>query len=307
MSAGLVPAGARNAAHFPRGSRPRCKYPPVPSSAPYGWPLPRLEAPVTAIRDALVAAPVAHADETSLHVNGTLHGLPVLSTNRLTAYSPHPKRGAEALDAFGLLSQFVGVLVYDHGSAYERYQCLHAFCNAHHLRELIAIAGRSPSQPWATDMITLLCQANAVVGETQAQDLETLPASNGEHLWARYDTILSKAEAGNPPRPCRPGTRGRVKQSPACNLVRRLRKRRNEVLRFLTDRRVPFDNNQAERGLRIPKLKQKASGCFRSDTGRRGLCRHPPLPPNSPQTIRRYFRLARPDLPGPPQYLNWSS
>jgi len=154
--------------------------------------------------------------------------------------------------------------MHDHGSAYERYQCLHAFCNTHHRRELPAIAERSPSQPWATDMITLLCQANAVVGGAQAQDLETLPASNGEHSRTRYDTIHSKAEVGNPPRP---GTRGRVKQSPACNLVRQLRKRRNEVLRFLTDRRVPFDNNQAERDLRMPKLKQKASGCFRSDTG----------------------------------------
>jgi len=164
----------------------------------------RLEAPVTVIHDALVAALVTHADETSWRVNGTLHGLPVLSTNRLTAYFPHPKRGAEALDAFGLLSQFVGVLVHDHGSDCQRYQCLHAFCNAHHLREPIAIAERSPSQPWATDMIT--CQANAVVGEAQDQDLETLPASNGEHLRTRYDTILSKAEAGNPPHPRRPGT-----------------------------------------------------------------------------------------------------
>jgi len=183
--------------------------------------------------------------KSSLHVNGTLHWLPVLSTNRLTAYFPHPKRGAEALDAFGLLSQFVGVLVHDHGSACQRHQCLHAFCNAHHLREPIAIAERSPSQPWATDMITLLCQANAVVGEAQAQDLETLPASNvnGEHLRTRYDTILSKAEAGNPPRPRCPGNHGRIKQFPACSLIRRLHERRNEVLRFLTDLRVPFDNN----------------------------------------------------------------
>jgi len=149
-----------------------------------------LEAPVTAIRDALVAAPVAHADETSQRVNGTLHWLPVLRTNRLTAYFPHPKRGAEALDAFGLLSQFVGVLVHDHGSACQRYQCLHVFCDAHHLCELIAIAERSPSQPWVTDMIMLLCQANAVVGEAQTQDPETLPASNVEHLRIRYDTIL---------------------------------------------------------------------------------------------------------------------
>jgi len=208
---------------------------------------------------------VAHADETSRRVNSILHWLPVLSTNRRTAYFPHPKRGAEALDAFGLLSQFVGVLVHDHWSACQRYQCLHAFCNAHHRRELIAIAERPPNQPWATDMITLLCQANAV--EVQAQDLETLSASNVEHLRTRYDTILSKAEAGNPPRPRHPGTRGRVKQSPAYNLIWQLRERRNEVLRFLTDLRVPFDNNQAEHDLRMPKLKQKASGCFRSDTG----------------------------------------
>jgi len=80
------------------------------------------------------------------------------------------------------------------------------------------------------------------VGETQDQDLETLLTSNGEQLRTRYDTILSKVEAGNPPRPRRPGTRGRVKQSPACNLIRRLRERRNEVLHFLTDLRVPSDN-----------------------------------------------------------------
>jgi len=234
-------------------------------------------------------------------VNGTLHWLPVLSTNQLTAYFPHPKRGAEALDAFGLLSQFVGALVHDHGSAYERCQCLHAFCNAHHRRELIAIAERSPSQPWTTDMITLLCQANAVVGETQAQDLETLSTSNvnGEHLRTRYDTILSKAEAGNPPRPRRPGTRRRIKQSLAYNLIQRLRERRNEVLRFLTDLRVPFDNNQAKRDLRMPKLKQKASGCFRSGTGARDFTIIRSYLFNSPQTIRRPFQLAHSDLPGP--------
>jgi len=223
----------------------------------------RPEVPVTAIRRALIAAPVAHADETGRRVNGNLYRLHVLSTDRFTACCPHPKRGAEAPDAFGLLAPFAGVLVHDHGSACQRYSCWQAFCNAHHLREPTAIAERSPSQPWATDMIALLCQANALVGE--AQNLKALPTGDVERLRTRYDTIL--IEAGNPPRPCRPGTRGRIKQSPAGNLIRRLREHRNEVLRFLTDLRVPGDNNPAERDLRMPKLKQKVSDCFRSETG----------------------------------------
>jgi len=229
----------------------------------------RLEAPVNAIRDALVAAPVAHAAETGRRVNGNLYWLHVLSTDRLTAYFPHPKRGAEAPDAFGLLAPFAGVLVHDHWSACQRYPCWHAFCNTHHLRELTVIAERSPSQPWATDMIALLCQANALVSvaQAQAQALKALPTGDVERLRTRYDTILTEAEADNPPRFRRPGTRGRIKQSPACNLIRRLREHRNEVLRFLTDRRVPFDNNQAERDLRMPKLKQKVFSYFRSKTG----------------------------------------
>ncbi len=227
----------------------------------------RLEAPVAAIRGALVEAPVAHADETGMRVGGGLHWLHVLSTAWLTAYFPHAKRGVEALEAFGLLAQFLGVLVHDHWSAYQRYTCLHAFCNAHHLRELIAIAETTPSQTWAGDMITLLCEANVLACEARTQGLAALPAAEVERLQTRYDTIITAAEARNPRRPRRPGTRGRVKQSPAYNLLVRLREHHNEVLRFLTDLRVPFDNNLAERDIRMPKLKQKVSGCFRSEAG----------------------------------------
>ncbi len=226
-----------------------------------------LEAPVAAIQGALVTSPVAHADETGVRVDGTLYWLHVLSTAHLTAYFPHPKRGAEALDACGLLEQFIGVLVHDHWSAYQRYQCVHAFCNAHHLRELTAIAEMAPDQHWATEMSALLCEANTHVTEARAQGLTTLPATDIEHLHARYDAILNQAEALNPRRPRRPGTRGRVKQSPAYNLIARLCAHRDQVLRFVTDLRVPFDNNQAERDIRMPKLKHKVSGGFRSVTG----------------------------------------
>ena len=131
-------------------------------------------------------------------------------------------------------------------------------------------------------MIALLCQANALVGE--AQDLKALPTGDVERLQTHYDTILT--EADNPPRPRRSGTRERVKQSPTCNLIRRLREHRNEVLRFLTDLRVPFDNNQAERDLRMPKLKQKISGFFPLRNRRRCPCHHPLLPFDPPQTVR---------------------
>ena len=100
----------------------------------------------------------------------------MLSTDQLTAYHAHPKRGADALEDFGLLAQFDGVLVHDHWSAYLRYDCEHAFCNAHHLRELIAIAETDPSQTWANAMIALLCEANAAVREAHSRQQSALPA-----------------------------------------------------------------------------------------------------------------------------------
>jgi transposase len=228
----------------------------------------RLKPAEQAIRASLTAVDVAHADETGMRVGTKLHWLHVLSTAELTAYFPHPKRGAEALDAFGLLAHFTGVLVHDHWSAYARYSCSHAFCNAHHLRLSLALAETIPSQQrWAEDMIALLCEANTLTVEARLQGLAALPAAEVERLHARYDDILDIAAQRNPHRAPPPGTKRRAKQSPAYNLVNRLREKRNEVLRFTTDLRVPFDNNQAERDLRMPKLKQKIAGLFRTDAG----------------------------------------
>jgi transposase len=228
----------------------------------------RLETPVAAIREALVDAPIAHADETGMRVGKALHWLHALSNATLTAYFAHAKRGAEALEAFGLLARFRGVLVHDHWQAYIRFDCLHAFCNAHHLRELIAIAETIPSQqPWAEDMIALLCEANVLTIEARAAGYAALPGPVVLDIQTRYDAILDVAKARNPAREPPPGTRKRVRQSPAYNLVKRLSEKREAVLRFVTDLRVPFDNNLAERDVRMPKLKQKVSGCFRSDRG----------------------------------------
>ena len=228
----------------------------------------RVQAPVTAIREALVAAPLAHADETGMRVGRALQWLHVLCTATLTAYFPHPKRGGEAIEAFALLPRFAGVLVHDHWKPYAALTCQHAYCNAHHLRELIAIAETIPSQrPWVEDMIALLCEANILTTEARANGLNALPQPTVLDIQTRYATIIDVAKARNPARQPPPGSRRRVRQSPAHNLVNRLSDKREAVLRFVTDLRVPFDNNQAERDIRMPKLKQKVSGCFRSDQG----------------------------------------
>jgi transposase len=227
----------------------------------------RLTAPVAAIGEALVQAAVAHADETGMRVAGTLHWLHVLCTATLTVYFVHAKRGRDALAAFGLLAFFRGILVHDHWAAYATYTCDHAFCNAHHLRELVAIAEQFPHLTWPQRMIALLCEANAAAVAARAAELATLSAPVIEDFRQRYADILDQGERRHPRRDPPPGTRRRVKQTPAYNLIARLREHRDDVLRFISDLRVPFDNNQAERDIRMPKLKQKVSGCFRSADG----------------------------------------
>jgi transposase len=227
----------------------------------------RLSAPVAAIGEALVQVAVAHADETGMRVAGKLHWLHVLCTATLTVYFVHAKRGREALAAFGLLAYFRGILVHDHWAAYATYPCEHAFCNAHHLRELVAIAEQFPHLNWPQRMIALLCEAKAAAADARNAGLAAVPAPAIKDLRQRYAAILDQGERRHPRRDPPPGTRRRVKQTPAYNLIARLREHRDEVLRFISDLRVPFDNNQAERDIRMPKLKQKVSGCFRSANG----------------------------------------
>jgi transposase len=227
----------------------------------------RLAAPVAAIGQSVVRSVVAHADETGMRVAGALQWLHVLCTSVLTFYAVHAKRGAEALTGIGLLEGFRGILVHDHWRAYLSTSAQHAFCNAHHLRELIALAEADPVLSWPKRLIAVLCEANDATIAARAAGLDALPAPVVEDVFTRYDAILAEAAFFHPQRLPPPGSRRRVKQTPAYNLVARLRTHRDEVLRFVTDLRVPFDNNQAERDLRMPKLKQKVSGCFRSPEG----------------------------------------
>ena len=226
----------------------------------------RLEPTVTAIGQAISAAPIAHADETGLRVNGKLHWLHVLATGLLTWLGIHPNRGKKAFDAFALLTSFVGTLIHDGWKPYRDLVCTHALCNAHHLRELTYVF-EEMGQTWANrliEMLLVVCQEVTAVGGPLAADRLV-------HFRSRYLEILAAGEAANPRAPPS-GKRGRTRQSKAVNLLHRLRTYADDVLRFMTDPGVPFTNNLAEQAVRMPKVKQKVSGCFRTLRGAQSFC-----------------------------------
>jgi len=213
---------------------------------------------------------VAHFDETGQRVGGRLRWLHAAVTATLSWYGAHDKRGQAAMDAFGILPGFKGVAVHDGWVPYKDYDCTHALCNAHHLRELVFLA-ETTGQAWPQQMIDLLCAAKTETDQAR-QGPSPLSEKRLRHYRGRYEAILAAGEQLNPEAPRKAGRRGRVKQSAAVNFLGRLRRYTDEVLRFLHDPRVPFDNNQAERDIRMPKLKQKVSGCFRTTQGADAFC-----------------------------------
>ena len=221
-----------------------------------------------AIKEQLKSSEVVHLDESGLRVLEKLHWLHVTSTDQLTHYEVHGKRGQGAMDAIGILEDFPGRAVHDHWKSYFQYDCDHALGNAH--QELHYIE-KQYQQPWASQMAKLLRSIKKAVDQTKAI-ADRLPSSQLKDFERKYDEILAQGLTANPdlppmPLPGSPKKRGRRKRTPPLNLLIRLRDFKPQVLAFMVDFRVPFDNNQAERDVRMVKVQQKVSGCFRTLEG----------------------------------------
>ncbi|HET9919200.1 MAG TPA: IS66 family transposase [Ktedonobacteraceae bacterium] len=214
-----------------------------------------------------------HQDETSLFVVGKRFWMHVACTASLTHYGLHAQRGRKALDAIGLLKGFRGVSVHDGLASYQGYDCLYALCNAHHLRDLTFVE-EVMGQQWATQMKALLLEMKEAVQQARHSGRACFSPEELQAFRTRYRHLLLEAHAQLPQQAeTGPPKRGRKKQSPAHNLLDRLMKYEDQVLRFLHDFGVPFDNSQAERDIRMVKVQQKVSGGLRSLPGAQAFCR----------------------------------
>lgn len=235
----------------------------------------RLEQIESQIKLGLLQSAVTHFDETGFRIMAKPQWLHVACNSTLTYYFPHPKRGRDAMNEMAILPEFKGISVHDGWSSYRQYGCHHALCNAHHLRELQSVVERF-GQTWARKMMALLSQMNQRVRHRRDYGLHSLPEDTLVQFEGRYRSLIASGLRVNRPKSIetdKTRKRGRLKQSPPKNLLDRLNRYQSQVLAFITDFRVPFDNNQAERDLRMMKVKQKISGAFRSEEGAKQFCR----------------------------------
>lgn len=244
----------------------------------------RLQPVMAAVKNSLIASDVVHFDESGFYIGGKRHWLHTAGTATLTYYYPHVRRGRKATDAMGILPAFLGRAIHDAYPTYQLYtRCQHGLCNTHHLRELTAVV-ENEQQVWALRFIWFLLAAKQAVAAARQSGATALSPAKLAQIERLYTQLGQAALQANPPPPggWPKSKRGRVKKTKARNLAERLVTHRAEVLAFVYDFKVPFDNNLAERDIRMLKVQQKISGCFRSQRGAEDFC-----------TIRSYISTMR--------------
>lgn len=235
------------------------------------------------IKERLIEEEIVNYDETGVRVGGETNWVHNASTNKLTSLDVHEKRGAEAMDEIGVLPKAKGAKVTDELAAYNKYEGLRALCNGHLDRELKGMIETYKDQPWLKHIRKLMLHIKRVVERYKKNGKKELPERLLKKYSRQYDHILMRAELQVPmPEQPKKKKRGKLKQHPAKNIYDRLVMRKTNRLLFMYDFKVPFTNNQAERDLRIVKLKVKISGGYRSRNGaKQGL------------KIRSYISTAR--------------
>ena len=222
------------------------------------------------VREKLNCSPLVHADETGINIKGKRYWLHCASNSLWTHFFPHQKRGCDAMNDIGILPTFAGIVCHDHWKPYYKYDCTHALCNAHHLRELTR-AWEQDNQNWAKKLSELLEEINRSTNGAGGK----LKKIESQKYRKRYREILKEAEKESPPpdETKRKGKRGRLKRTKSRNLLERLQNFEEDVLRFMDNEIVPFSNNLGENDIRMTKVQQKISGCFRSEEGAQFFCR----------------------------------
>jgi transposase len=230
-----------------------------------------LEETESIIRGLLRDGSVLHADETGFRIDGKAEWLHVASTSLLTWYGHHKRRGLEAMRSYGIMPRFTGIMVHDFWKPYFSFRSDHALCNAHLVRELQGIT-EAFGQEWSSLLKQLVHKAKKAVDDARDKnnclDAEQLAGFESEYTW-----IMGLGARENQDGVLRKGKRGPLKQTRAKNLLDRCNEYRKQILGFMHDSRIPFDNNQAERDIRMVRLHEKISGTTRSQEGADWFCR----------------------------------
>jgi len=225
----------------------------------------RCEPIVEKIKEALIKSNVLHVDESGVRINGKLHWIHTACTNENAFYEIHKKRGKEAVDDIGILAYFVGTLIHDHLKAYYKYNAMeHAECNAHILRYLKG-ALELFKRDEAKDLVALLTNANNAKKEAIEHGRYSFTAEEIKKIEDEYVSLLNNWKCKYQ-EDSKNSKSSKYHNDERC-LLERMIEYKDEHLRFIKDFKVPFDNNLAERALRMIKAKCKISGGFRSDKG----------------------------------------